>query len=112
MRLLKCWVLGVPLSLGAFAVYAGPYEDGIEAYRRGDFSSAAKLVRKAADKGDAAAQLFLGVLYAQGVGVPKDDKQAIVWWRKAAEQGHAGAQSNLGVKYANGTGVPLSLKHN
>ena len=31
MRLLKCWVLGVALSLGAVAVYAGPYEDGVEA---------------------------------------------------------------------------------
>ena len=106
MRLLKGWVLGVALSLGIVGAYAGPYEDGLDAAGRGDFSSAAKLVRKAADDGNAKAQLFLGLMYETGTGVPKDDQQAVAWSRKAAEQGHAAAQRSLGVMYANGRGVP------
>ncbi len=67
---------------------------------------AAELYRKAAEQGDARAQVDLGVAYAKGEGVPKDEKQAVDWYRKAAEQGDAGAQCNLGILCANGIGVP------
>jgi len=45
-------------------------------------------------------------MYANGVGVPEDDAEAVRWYRLAAEQGNAGAQSSLGLSYANGEGVP------
>ncbi len=62
---------------------------------------------KAAEQGNALAQLNLGAMYDYGrEGVPKDDQQAVVWYRKAAEQGNAGAQFSLGRMYANGRGVP------
>ena len=62
-------------------------------------------VRQAAEQGDAAAQYNLGLMYANGEGVPKDDAEAVKWYRLAAEQGQANAQHNLGVMYANGEGV-------
>ncbi len=34
----------------------------------------------------------LGVLFERGEGVPKDLRQAVVWYSKAAEQGVPGAQ--------------------
>ena len=50
-------------------------------------------------------------MYHNGLGVPQDYKQAIVWFTKAAEQGHAVAQYNLGVMYHNGgEGVPQDDK--
>ena len=52
------------------------------------------------------AQYNLGVCYANGEGVPKDDGIAVSWYRKAAVQGNAMAEYNLGVCYANGKGVP------
>ncbi|CAE7644609.1 ybeQ, partial [Symbiodinium sp. KB8] len=42
----------------------------------------------------------LGVLYAQGQGVPQDASKAKDWLRKAAKKGNAAAQSNLGSLYA------------
>ena len=65
---------------------------------------------QAAAQGNAAAQYNLGVMYANGEGVPKDDAQAVQWYRKAAEQGDAKAQYNLGVMYANGLGVRQNYK--
>lgn len=56
-------------------------------------------------KGDASAQYNLGVMYANGQGVTKDDAEAVKWYRKAADLGFAIAQVNLGVAYANGKGV-------
>lgn len=67
-------------------------------------------LRKEADQGDAKAQDILGAMYAKGLGVPQDDKQAFIWCRKAAEQGMATSQFNLGIMYAKGQGVPQDDK--
>ena len=61
--------------------------------------------RQAAEQGHASAQFNLGVMYANGEGVLKDEAEAVRWYRMAAEQGLAGAQFNLGVRYDNGRGV-------
>ena len=62
-------------------------------------------LRQAAEQGNAAAQFSLGLMYADGEGVPKDDAEAVRWYRLAAEQGQAAAQYNLGVRYAFGQGA-------
>jgi len=62
--------------------------------------------KKKAEAGDAEAQCVLGVMYANGKGVLKDDEEAVKWYRKAAVQGNAKAQFNLGIAYENGLGVP------
>ena len=48
----------------------------------------------------------LGVLYANGQGVPQDYAKAREWYEKAAAAGDAAAMRNLGFLYANGQGVP------
>ena len=45
--------------------------------------------RLAAEQGNATAQFYLGVMYTNGAGVPKDDGEAVRWYRLAAEQGYA-----------------------
>lgn len=54
---------------------------------------------------NARAQFELGVAYAYGRGVQRDDAEAMVHWRKAAELGHAEAQYILGLNYSSGKGV-------
>src|SRR3954451_830866 len=56
-------------------------------------------IKASADKGDAGAQLELGTLYANGMGVPRDTVRAAKWHRKAAEQGLPQAQYQLGLDY-------------
>jgi len=67
------------------------------------------LLRRA-QKGDAIAQLRLGLKYAHGMEVTRDDAEAVRWLRKAAEQGEATAQYGLGVMYMNGRGVTKDEK--
>jgi TPR repeat protein len=57
--------------------------------------------------GNASAMVFLGALYAQGSGVPKDLTEAAKWLRKAADAGNAVAMDGLGQMYANGQGLPV-----
>jgi TPR repeat protein/Zn-dependent protease with chaperone function len=59
----------------------------------------------AADRGDAAVQYKLGIMYARGQSAAQDDSQAVFWLRKAAEQGHTDAQYSLANMYASGRGV-------
>ena len=81
------------------------FDEGAAAYERGDYETAVKEWRSAAEQGNAAAQFQLGVMYANGQGVPQDYAEAVKWWRLAAEQGDAVAQLLLGTMYANGRGV-------
>jgi hypothetical protein len=59
-----------------------------------------------AAQGSAEAQYFLGMMYANGRGVPQDYATARGWYEKAAAQGYAMAQYNLGALYFYGQGVP------
>jgi TPR repeat protein len=60
---------------------------------------------KAADNGNAASQLSLGMFYMSGNGVPKNEAEGVKWLRKSAEQGNADGEFWLGAAYYAGTGV-------
>ena len=61
--------------------------------------------RKSAEQGEIAAQLSLGVLYEQGIGLSKNYGEALKWYRRAAEQGSSQAMQRLGAIYEIGKGV-------
>lgn len=58
-----------------------------------------------ANLGDGAAMLALGMAYANGTGVERDDATAVTWFTRAAETGAPMAQFQLGVAYEKGIGV-------
>ena len=62
-----------------------------------------------AEKGDAMAQYRLGLCYAWGQGVSKDNVEAAKWFRKSAEQNDHEAQCALGSCYLNGDGVTKDI---
>ena len=64
-----------------------------------------KEIRAKAEAGDAEAQLVLGCMYDDGVGVPQSSREAFKWWLKAADQGLAVAQNNVAAMYAAGVGM-------
>jgi TPR repeat protein len=104
-------LLLLALALGtSMTAIAQTWGQSIAAHKRKDYATAFIGFKKLAERGDALAQYSLGVMYANGTGVPKDDQQAVSWYRKSAEQGNAMAQSNLGVMYDEGTGVPKNYQ--
>ena len=104
-RITTLFASGV-LALALFGVArAGPLEDAQGADQKGDYATEMQILRPLAEQGNALAQLGLGVMYANGQGVPQDDAQAVVWYRKAAEQGDADAQTIVALMYVNGHGV-------
>ncbi len=93
-------------TLGLTAPAWAGFDEGVAAAKRGDYATALREWRPLAEQGNANAQLLLGTMYDEGLGVTQDYAEAMKWYRKAAEQGHASAQSNLGLMYGNGEGVP------
>ncbi|MGE0474378.1 MAG: tetratricopeptide repeat protein [Nitrospirales bacterium] len=80
------------------------YEDGEEAYLRGDFRSAWEFWKPLAEQGNSDAQNMLGYMYRFGEGVEPNYEQARKWYRLAADKGNPTAQNNLGVMYRLGLG--------
>jgi len=64
-----------------------------------------------ANGGDADAQIALGWLYDNDLGMAhEDDAQAARWYELAANQGDDRAQQFLGTMYATGDGVEKDMK--
>lgn len=85
------------------------FEVGIEAIGVNDMPAAFKAFLAGAKEGHADSQFNVGVMYEQGIGVAKDDKEAVYWYGKAADQGSSAAQYNLGVLYENGRGTAVNF---
>src|SRR5439155_8344249 len=72
--------------------------------------SAMPAVRRLAEAGNSYAQDLLGVAMAVGLGIERDEKEALRWHRLAAAQGNGCAMYNLAVMYQAGRGVETDVK--
>jgi TPR repeat protein len=92
--------LGAQVRIGQLLLGADSMGDGPQ-----NSAEAVLWLRKAADQGDASAYLWLGLIYADGRGMPMDKAAAATWFRQAADRGNIAAQYRLGMMYAAGVGV-------
>ena len=75
------------LVLVSAPVYAGDFQDGENAYRKGDYRTAFEKFEPLAEQGNAQAQWLLAGLYARGMGVARDYVQALKWSAIAGANG-------------------------
>ena len=71
-----------------------------------NFKEAMLMLIPAARSGNADAEELIGVMYAMGLGVERDDIRAFEWYLRSAMKGHPGAQSGVGWYYEIGRGMP------
>ena len=71
-----------------------------------NFKEAMLQLIPAARSGNADAEELIGVMYAMGLGVERDDIRAFEWYLRSAMKGHPGAQSGVGWYYEIGRGMP------
>ncbi len=55
------------------------------AYRNGNYNRAATLFRRASEEGNIVADWYLGHMYREGRGVPRDDAMAFTYYTRVAE---------------------------
>ncbi|WP_244622393.1 tetratricopeptide repeat protein [Bradyrhizobium ivorense] len=99
-------ILALPIVTPASAQ---SLRQGIAAVNRQDYQRASRIFIPLAERGNAAAQAYLGFLFETGRGVPQNYTEAAMWYRRAAEQGDSLAQYSLGLLYDRGQGVPRDI---
>ena len=103
--------IGIVFLLAQFPIAGmADYQDGRDAFDRGDYSAAVKEFETLAKQNDPKGQYALAVMYDIGEGVSQNSKEAVKYYRLAGEQGFADAQNNLGVAYDQGEGVDTDYK--
>lgn len=85
------------------------FNAGVAAYNANNLPLAYKKFLAAAKVGHIDSQYNLALMYEKGIGIGKNEKEAVIWYGKAAEQGSAPAQFNLGVLNENGRGTPIDF---
>ncbi len=97
-------------AIFALALMCMPAFAEIEAARdlmeEGKFEEAYDALWPAARSGNADAEELIGVMYALGLGVERDDQRAFEWYLRSSLKGHPGAQSGIGWYYEVGRGMP------
>ena len=71
-------------SLLATPAAAQDFDEGSAAYKRGDYAATLREWQPLAERGLAKAQHSIGIMYANGQGVPQDFAAAARWYRLAA----------------------------
>lgn len=90
----------------ASPVFAADLEEARDLMEAGEFVAAREQFEVLARSGNADAEELIGVMYALGLGVERDDERAFDWYLRASLKGHPGAQSGLGWYYQVGRGIP------
>ncbi|WP_162292668.1 SEL1-like repeat protein [Hartmannibacter diazotrophicus] len=80
------------------------------AFQRGRYLTALSIATGNAVDGDPAACTLIGVIYANGLGVPQNTKEAAIWYQLGADRGDSSAMLELANLYANGDGVTRDAK--
>lgn len=99
--------LGVTVSR-EIATDPSAYRVALSLEKRGLYKFARPLYLRAAQQGDAQAQIRLAGLYQEGRGGRTDYRAALHWYGQAARQDLARANFYLGVMHMDGQGVPAS----
>jgi TPR repeat protein len=69
------------------------FKEGMSAYERKDLSEAYREFQESADRGDDDAQYMMGILYAEGSGVPQNYVEAYKWFNLSAAQDNRKAKA-------------------
>jgi uncharacterized protein len=104
-----CFIAALLLSplCCASGAKADQVSAGMRAFARHEYARAASFLVLEAERGSPVAQTYLGYLYQNGLGVPRDYVVAASWLHQAAEQGEPTGQFLLGLLFDKGYGVPL-----
>jgi TPR repeat protein len=83
------------------------FDAGLAAYQVNNLPLAYKEFLTAAKEGHSDSQFNVALMYELGIGIDKNEKEAVIWYDKSASQGNSAAQFNLGVLYENGRGTKI-----
>ena len=100
--------MGLPLpELPPEKPFTGVVDEAYGAFQRGYYLEAMDKALARAQKGDAAAQTLVAEMFASGLGVKRNVKDAAFWYEQAAKGGDANAQYQFALLLMDGGIVKL-----
>ena len=93
-------------SLLLIILFSGLYLQPITIAQADDLTD----ILVAAEENNIQAQLVLGIMHEQGIGVALNDTRSAYWWQRALDNGYVDIAKALGSMYMSGRGVPLDYK--
>mgnify|MGYP000054616268 CR=1 FL=1 len=93
------------LNLILTLCFGSNIDDAISSYKKGDYNIALPIFQKLADKNDSLAQEYLGLMYADGLGVKIDYVKAYEYSKKSCDNKNMKGCYNQGVLLSFGKGV-------
>ena len=91
-------------------LFGGSYDNGIEFYKKAEYKKAIESFLIASNNDDNRAMLVMGIIYANGDGVKRDQNRSLEWFLKSANNGNIYAFNKLGNIYASGVTVKQDYK--
>jgi TPR repeat protein len=85
------------------------YRRGLDAYAIHQYPEALAHFHEAAERGNATAQYYTGLMYANGQGAEQDYRKAAAWYQKAAALDQPDATLQLARLYVMGLGVDFDI---
>ena len=85
------------------------YQEGVDAYAKGNYAVALEKFKPLAEGGNMQAQFNLGVMYRQGQGVPQDDKPSSGLVEQSGRTGARGSPRQSGLEICKRAGCCAGL---
>ena len=104
-KMLKLFFIFLFCFINIKSVFSEDFILGLKAFKSQDYDTAFEQFLSLAETGDIRAQTYIGMMYFNGLSVPKNLETAAGWYIKAAEEGHPHAQFYLGWMYDHGKGL-------
>lgn len=96
---MKRLLSALALSCCAAHAHADGYENGVDAYRAGDYAKALKIFEDRSGRGHGDGHWMLSVMYANGAGVPQDTRRSEEFAIRAAERGEESAYALVAIMH-------------
>jgi hypothetical protein len=102
------YIVSICILTFAISANANEFSDGMKAYRSGDYALARSKLLPLAKAGHTRAMNNMGLIFKNGLGVPKDLNQSFKYFLQSSQQGFSLAQYNLAGMYQKGLGTKRS----
>jgi len=96
----------IPLCLISCLAAAQPLDEALDYLKKQEYEKARPILEKLSTDGVAEAQVQLGAMYLQGLGMAVDKQKGLALYEAASRQGHAGAQFVFGTELYKGGLIP------
>ena len=96
--------IGLFLSLVCAIANAATVQEAVDLFQSKQYDKALPIFQEYASKGDLKSQSHLARIYVNGLGMAKNNEEALFWASKAAAKNDAVSQGIMGYLYLNGYG--------